>query len=154
MSIKKRILCLVLVVCFAGMSFSGCAGQHALFNKAHPVLGNVEGKWIGAVVYWLCWIVPVFEICLFADIFIFNVIEFWTGNNLIASGGSFEQIDEDGNRLTAVKNEDGTLSLRVTQITGETTDYLLEREGNDFSMFDADGVLLSSYSVPYEELAY
>ena len=153
MSIRKRILCMVLAVLIAGMSFSGCAGQYALFNKVHPLLGNLGGKWIGAVVHWIGWVIPVFEICLFADIFIFNLIEFWTGNNLIASGDSFEQIDENGNRLTAVKNDDGTLSLTVTQITGETTDYLLEREGNDFSMFDADGVLLSSYTVTYEELA-
>ena len=154
MSIKKRILCMVLVVFISGMSFTGCAGQYALFNKAHPLLGNLGGKWIGAIVHWIGWVIPVFEICLLADVFIFNVIEFWTGKNVIATGNSFEQIDENGNRLAAVKNDDGTLSLQVTEINGETTDYLLEREGNDFSMFDADGVLLSSYSVPYEELAY
>ena len=151
MSIKKRILCMVLVVFIAGMSFSGCAGQYALFNKVHPLLGNLGGKWIGAIVFWIL-AGPVLPICLFADMFIFNVIEFWTDNNLIASGNSFEQIDENGTRLTATKNDDGTLSLRVTQITGEISDYLLEREGNDFSMFDADGVLLSSYTLAYEDL--
>jgi hypothetical protein len=144
---------MVLVVFIAGMSFSSCAGQFALFNKAHPFIGNLGGKWIGAIVFWILG-GPVLSICLFADTFIFNVIEFWTGNNVIASGNTFEQIDENGNRLTAVKNEDGTLSVRVTEITGETTDYLLERAGNNFSMFDADGALLSSYTVAYEELAY
>jgi hypothetical protein len=143
---------MVLVVFIAGMSFSGCAGKYALFNKAHPFIGNLGGKWIGAVVNWVIGF-AVYPICLFADAFIFNVIEFWTGNNLIASADSFEQTDENGNRLAAVKNDDGTLSVRVTESTGETTDYLLEREGNNFSMFDAEGVLLSSYTVTYEELA-
>ena len=150
---RKRFLCMVLVVFIIGMSFSGCAGQYALFNKAHPFIGNLGGKWIGAIVNWVIGIPIVYPIAIFADTLIFNVIEFWTGNNMIASGNSFEQIDENGNSLAAVKNDDGTLSVRVTEINGETTDYLLEREGNDFSMFDAEGILLSSYSVEYEELA-
>ena len=152
MSIRKRILCMVLVVLIAGMSFSGCAGQFALFNKVQHAIGNVGGKYIGAIVFWIL-SGPVLPICLTADVLLFNVIEFWSGKNPIASGNSFEQIDENGNRLAAVKNDDGTLSLRVTEITGETTEYLLERKGNDFSMFDADGILLSSYTVAYEELA-
>ncbi|MDR1175397.1 MAG: DUF3332 domain-containing protein [Treponema sp.] len=152
MSIRKRILSMVLVAFIGGMSLSGCAGQYALFNKAHPFIGNLGGKWIGAVVNWIVGMPIVYPICIFADVFIFNTIEFWTGNNVIASGGSFEQTDGNGNRLAAVKNEDGTLSVKVTEITGETTDYLLEREGNDVSMFDADGALLSSYTVAYEDL--
>jgi len=153
MSIKKRILCVVLAVFIAGMSFSGCAGQYALFNKAHPLIGNLGGKWIGAIVNWIIGLPIVYPICIFADVFIFNVIEFWTGKNIIASANSFEQTDENGNRLAAVKNDDGTLSVTVTEISGETTEYLLERDGNNFNMFDTDGVLLSSYTVEYEELA-
>jgi hypothetical protein len=144
---------MVLTVFIAGMSFSGCAGQYALFNKAHPFVGNLGGKWIGAVVNWIIGLPIVYPICIFADALIFNTIEFWTGKNIIASGNSFEQIDENGNRLAAVKNDDGTLSVRVSEINGETSDYLFAREGNDCRMFDANGVLLSSYTVAYEELA-
>jgi hypothetical protein len=143
---------MVLAAFIAGMSFSGCAGQYALFNKAHPFIGNLGGKWVGAVVNWIIGLPIVYPICIFADALIFNTIEFWTGNNIIASGNSFEQVDENGNRLAAVKNDDGTLSVRVTEITGETTDYLLERKGNDFSMFNTDGELLSAYTVASEEL--
>jgi len=152
MSIMKRILCAVLVLFIMGMSFSGCAGQYALFNKAHPFFGNLGGKWLGAVVNWIIGMPIIYPICIFADVFIFNVIEFWSGKNVIASGNSFEQIDENGNRLAAVINDDGTLSVRVTETSGETTDYIFEREGTNFSMFDTDGVLLSSYNVAYEEL--
>jgi hypothetical protein len=144
---------MVSAVFIAGMSFNGCAGQYALFNKAAPFVGNLGGKWIGAVVNWIIGWPIVYPICLVADAVIFNTIEFWTGNNVIASGKSFEQTDENGNRLTAVKNEDGTLSMTVTETTGETSVYLLAREGNDVSMFDADGVLLSSHTVTYEEVA-
>jgi hypothetical protein len=155
MSIKRRILCTVfaaVAVFVGGMSFTGCAGRYALFNKAHPFVGNIGGKWVGAVVNWFVGIPIIYPFCLFADIFIFNVLEFWTGTNLVASGDSLEQIDENGNRLTAVKNDDGTLSLKVTEATGETSVYLLDRVGDDVSMFDANGVLLSSHTVTLEEL--
>jgi hypothetical protein len=142
---------MVLAVFIAGMSLSGCAGKYALFNKAHPFIGNLGGTWIGAVVNWIIGMPIVYPICIFADVFIFNVIEFWSGKNVIASGTSFEQTDENGNRLAAVKNEDGTLSVKVTETTGETTVYLLDRDGNDVTMFDANGVLLSSHTVTYEE---
>ena len=151
MSIKKRILCLVLVVFITGMSFISCAGTWAAFNKSSNLIANIGGKYIGGVVYWI--VGPIVSpIALFLDVFIFNVIEFWTGSNLIAYGNTFEQIDSDGNYLAAIKNDDGSLTLRVTEATGEITDILLERDGNDFYMFDADGVLMSSYTVPHEEL--
>jgi len=152
LTLRKRIFCMVLVVLFAGMSFSSCAGQFALFNKAHNLLGNLGGKWIGAIVFWILG-GPVLPICLFVDTFILNVIEFWTGNNLIAAGDKFEHTDENGNRITAVKNEDGTLSMTVTEVTGEIFEYVLEREGNEFSLFDNEGELVSSYTLAYEELA-
>jgi hypothetical protein len=152
MSFRKRIIGAVLAVFIAGMTFSGCAGHYALFNKVHPVIGNLGGKWVGAVVNWILGPI-VLPFCITADVLLFNVIEFWTGKNVIATGNSLEQIDESGTRLTAVKNEDGTLSVRVIEVNGETSDYLFERNGNDFTMFDGNGELLSSYTVPYEELA-
>ena len=151
-SILKRILSLVLVVFIMGISFSSCAGQFAAFNKVQRLISNIGGKYIGGIVFWILG-GPVLPVCLALDLFLFNVIEFWFGRNIIASGNTFEQIDENGNRLTAVKNDDGTLSLKVTEVSGETAEYLLERNGNDFSMFDSEGVLLSSYSIPYEEIA-
>ena len=153
MGIKKRFRCmaLALAVFAAGMSFTGCAGQFAAFNRSQAFLGNLGGRWVGAV---LTWIVggPVYSITLFLDLFIFNVIEFWTGNNLIAAGTSFEQIDEAGNRIYVAKNDDGTLSVSVTKVTGETSDYLFEREGDYFKIFDTDGIHLSSFAVEFGDL--
>ena len=152
MSKGKRILCMVLVVFIAGMSFIGCAGSWAAFNKSTNFIANIGGKYIGGVVFWILGGI-VSPITLFLDVAIFNVIEFWTGNNLLAAGDSFEQIDKDGNRVTAVKNDDGTLSLTVMTVDGETTYMLLEQEGDDFRMFDAEGVLLSTYSSAHAESA-
>ena len=153
MSIKRRIQCIalaVLVLFFAGIGFNACAGQWAAFNKSSNFIANIGGKYIGGVVFWILGGI-VSPIALTLDVFIFNVIEFWTGKNIIASGKSFEQIDENGNRITAVKNEDGSLSVRVTEVTGEITDFVLEREEDNFRMFDADGELLSSYTLENDE---
>ena len=156
MSIKKRFRCmaLALVVFAAGMSFTGCAGQFAAFNRSQAFLGNLGGRWVGAILTWVIGFPIVHPIAIFADAVIFNVIEFWTGNNLIAAGGgnSFEQIDEIGNRIYVAKNDDGTLSVNVTKVTGETSDYLFERNGEYFKIFDDDGIHLSSFSVEFGEL--
>ena len=153
MSMKKRILCMVLIVFIMGMSFTGCNGQYVLWNKAHPFFSNLGGKWVGAVVNWICWIIPVYEICFIGDIIILNVIEFWSGSNPMALN-TFEQTDENGTRITAVKNDNGTLSLTITEVSGLTSEYLLERDGNNFSMYDADGIYISSYSLDNAQLAY
>ncbi|MDR3324649.1 MAG: DUF3332 domain-containing protein [Spirochaetaceae bacterium] len=153
MNVKKRILCTVLAASVVGMSLSGCAGKYALFNKAHPAIGNLGGKWVGAVVNWIIGIPIVYPISIFADACIFNVIEFWSGKNLLASANQFEQSDENGNRLAAVKNDDGTLSVKVTGASGETSAYLLDRVGDDVSLFDSSGALIASHTVTREELA-
>ena len=145
MSIKKRIFCMVLVVLIAGVSFIDCAGSWAAFNKSSKFISNIGGKYIGGVVYWILGPI-VSPIALTLDVFIFNVIEFWTGKNLIASGNTLEQIDENGNSVFAVINDDGTLSLTLKTIDGEETYMLLEQDGDNFKMFGADGVLLSTYN--------
>ena len=154
MNVKKRFFTMVLVVSLASASLTSCAGQFALFNRVVPAVGNLGGRWIGAVVFWIIGS-PVIGITLFADVIIFNVIEFWTGSNPVAAGNSdvfiadntLEQTDAYGNRLTAIRNDDGTLSLHVTKVTGEVTVYLLERSGDDLRMFDSDGILLSYHTV-------
>ncbi|MCL2194055.1 MAG: DUF3332 domain-containing protein [Treponema sp.] len=149
MGIKKwfRCVALALAVFAGGMTVTGCAGQFAAFNRSQAFLGNLGGRWIGAVVTWIVGFPIVYPIALFADAVIFNLIEFWTGNNLIAAGGSFEQTDEIGNRIYVAVNDDGTLSVNVTKVTGETSDYLFEREGDKFKIFGTDGIHLSSFTV-------
>ena len=156
MGMKKRFRCMALALAIfaAGMSFTGCAGQFAAFNRSQAFLGNLGGRWVGAV---LTRIVggPVYSITLFLDFVIFNVIEFWTGNNLIAagSGGSFEQIDGHGNRIYVAINDDGTLSVNVTRVTGETSEYVFERAGEDhFKVFDTEGVHLSSFAIEFGDM--
>jgi len=157
MSVKKRFCAMVLMVFLAGASFTGCAGQFALFNRAVPFVGNLGGRWVGAVVYWIIGLPIVVPITLFLDGLIFNTIEFWTGSNPLAMGDSnvfiagdtFKQTDGEGNHLAATRNEDGSLSLKLTKVSGEIIEYLLQRDGNDVKLFDADGILISSYTVAY-----
>jgi len=148
---------MVLVVFLAAASFTGCAGQFALFNRAVPFVGNLGGRWIGAVVYWIVGLPIVIPITLFLDGLIFNTIEFWTGSNPLAmgdpnvfiAGDTFEQTDGEGNHLLATRNEDGSLSLKVTKISGEIAEYLLQRDGNDVKIFDVEGALISYHTVAY-----
>ncbi|MDR0331727.1 MAG: DUF3332 domain-containing protein [Chitinispirillales bacterium] len=136
MSIKKFI-CAAVLVSFAGLSVTGCYGHYALFNKVLKWNGKMGGKVMQELVYLVFWILPVYEICIFADWLIFNTLEFWTGSNPMAMGNTYEEMDANGNKVYAVKNPDGTLSVNLVAADGKTADFMLERNGNTVRVIDS-----------------
>lgn len=87
--------------------FSSCIGSFGLTNNVLNWNKKLSSKWVNEIVYFAAWIIPVYEISIFADAVIFNTIEFWTGNNPIA------QIDE------TVEGETGTYAIKSND-TGYT----------------------------------
>ena len=81
---KKSLVALALT---AGL-LSSCLGSNNAFNGLQSWNeGMSENKWGNQVVSFLLWIVPVYPIVLWADIVIFNSIEFWGGDNPIGGSG-------------------------------------------------------------------
>jgi hypothetical protein len=150
MSIKKFI-CAAVLVSSAGLSVTGCYGHYALFNKVLKWNGKMGNKWLGELVYLFFWILPVYEIRLFADWLIFNTLEFWTGSNPMAMGDTYEESDGKGNKVYAVKNPDGTLSVNLVAANGKTADFMLERNGNTVRVIDSkSGSLMAMQTMDNE----
>ena len=106
----KKFVCAAVLAAFTCASVGGCYGKYALFNKAHKWMGQIGDKWINSVVH-LVLSAPVFGVCLLADAVLFNVIEFWTGSNPVAmNSDTYQETDENGNKIYAVRNTDGSLS--------------------------------------------
>ncbi len=76
----KRVLLPFCLVAFLGSS-TGCYGQFALTKKLHDWNGSLGDKWVESLVFWGFLIVPIYAVSTFGDAVVFNVIEFWTGNN-------------------------------------------------------------------------
>lgn len=61
---------------------TGCYGSYGAFNKLHGWNGKVSGdKWGRSAVHLALWIVPVYELAILGDFFIFNTVEQFTGQN-------------------------------------------------------------------------
>jgi hypothetical protein len=68
-------------------STSACYGPFNLTRSVHKWNGNVQGngevggKWMKEIIFLALVIVPVYPLSTLADAFVFNSIEFWTGQN-------------------------------------------------------------------------
>ncbi len=76
-----KILALTLSLC---VLMSSCIGSFSLTNKLYKWNNSMGDKFINELVFIGLTILPVYEIAIFADAVIFNTVEFWTGNKLIA----------------------------------------------------------------------
>jgi hypothetical protein len=144
----RKFVCAAVLAAFACASVGGCYGKYALFNSAAKFGGNLGGKYVGAVVNLVFWIVPVYEICLLGDLLVFNTIEFWTGSNPVAmNSDTYQETDADGNKIYAVRNTDGSLSVNITDVKGNKADFTLVRDGNVIRAVDNNGEIIAQQVV-------
>ena len=101
-----RLLAMSLI---AGL-LSACMGSFVLTRKLYAWNETVTGsKVVNNVIFWALNIVPIYSFAVGGDAFILNLIEFWTGTNLLAddaaAGGA------GGDRVAVVANDDGTVTV-------------------------------------------
>lgn len=78
----KRLSSLVLVAALAAAQ-PACYGSYSAFHAVHRWNGHVTGSNVGnSAVHFLLWVVPVYELCIVGDFFIFNTIEFATSKRV------------------------------------------------------------------------
>lgn len=88
-----------VMICGAFL-FSSCIGSFGLHRKLLNWNESVSNKFVNELVFLAFHIVPVYEVCLLADYFVINSIEFWTGSNPMANVGDIKKVKgENGNYL-------------------------------------------------------
>ena len=143
----RKFVCAAVLAAFTCVSVSGCYGSYALFNKVHKWNGTLGDKWINSVVHFVI-AGPVYGLCFLGDFLIFNTIEFWGGKNPIAmNSDTYQETDENGNKVYAVKNMDGSLSVSVTDVNGDTRNFTLEYDGNVIRAIDANGKIIAQQHI-------
>ena len=79
-----KVVALVLVVS-VGVVFSvGCFGKFQLTRNLYDINRSVKDKYLRSAVTWL-FVIP-YGLTGFLDFAVFNLIEFWSGENPIAAG--------------------------------------------------------------------
>ncbi|MEM8484978.1 MAG: DUF3332 family protein [Bacteroidota bacterium] len=108
----KKALVLVLMFGFITISTANCFGKFALTRKIYQFndsIGgkNLVGRFLKTIVMYVFYILPVYGIGMFIDAVILNLIEFWTGNNLLG----FNEYDENGMYVKTMSKGSQTLKL-------------------------------------------
>ena len=122
---RKGVVCIVLAN-FIGVS-TACFGPFNLTKTVHHWNGGIKGsgevseKWMKELVFFGMIVVPIYRFSALLDAFIFNSIQFWSGNNPIKAS----ELDDDGQTKVA---QVGDLTMRWTS-TSEGATVTYERHG-------------------------
>jgi len=142
----KKVLMSLLAACVltvSTVSTTGCFGSFAAFEKLKKWNGKVtNNKFINWLIFLVLCAVPVYELFFAADVLVLNSLEFWTGKNPVALGDTYHETDANGNSVTAVKMEDGSLYMRLDAKTGERQELVLQRDEDIIRILDSKGNLL------------
>ncbi len=142
---KKSLIALALAAAF---TLTACYGSYSLTNKLYKWNGTLGNKWLNSCVHFILWVIPVYEICIgLVDGLVLNTVEFWTGSNPIASNDTYFEKDAQGNQVSAIKNEDGSLAVQIIDAQGHKADLKLERDADVIRALDANGQVVAQYDV-------
>lgn len=132
--IMKKLNLKVAVVLLAGSClFSSCIGSFSLFNKyAAWQRDMTNNKFVNAIVGFF--LMPIVgTITMTVDWLVLNTIEFWSGDNPVASNvGKTQKVTGQDGRIYAVKTlKDG---YEVTAPDGIVTLFTYNKAENSWSM--------------------
>lgn len=138
---KKHLILAIVVALSASMMMQSCIGSFALFNKVKNWNDHVGDKFVNEIVFVAMWVLPVYELCFVADLFILNSIEFWSGENP-ALASEVKVVDGKDAKYLVARNEGGYTITNMTtkQVTrfnfnAEDNSWSLENNGQEVKLF-------------------
>lgn len=139
---KKQFIVATVVALSASLMMQSCIGSFALFNKVKDWNDHVGSKFVNEVVFVAMWILPVYELCFAADLFILNSIEFWSGTNPAMTAQS-QIIDGKDARYLVASNEQGytITNMNTKQVTrfnfnAQDNSWSVENNGQEVKLFN------------------
>lgn len=103
---KKTYLTVAVVCALMGsMMLPSCIGSFTLTNKLLSWNRQISNKFVNELVFFVFWVLPVYEISALADVVVLNSIEFWSGENPVASGTKV--IEGSDGRYLVTADKDG-----------------------------------------------
>lgn len=104
----RKAVALVLVVSVGIVFSAGCFGKFQLTRKVYDINKSVEDKYLRSALTWIFVIIPVYGFSAILDFILFNVIEFWSGENPIVGGSQSRVFAAGGDKaVMTVSREDG-----------------------------------------------
>lgn len=120
-----KLVSMAMLAIILTVGVAGCFGNFAATRKVYQFNESFGDKWMNQIMFWVLFVVPAYEIAGFADVVLFNTIEFWTGSNPIAMAPGEEVIkyaSEDGKNLKIVIRQN---QVSVVDLDNPTDDLQL-----------------------------
>lgn len=117
-NIFKACIASLVLACFLT---TGCFGSFGLTRLLYNFNDSFGNKFVKTIIMWVFTVLPAYEILIFLDFWIVNLIEFWMGSNPV--GASDIQHNPDGTILV----QNGDDQFKLTPIT--ETKFLVEHNG-------------------------
>lgn len=134
---KKAMFLTMAALTVAALS-TGCIGKFRLTHKVLDWNKTVhEEEWVQEVIFLAGHIVPAYPLSIFADLIVFNSIEWWTKKPVEFLAG----VDQNGNEYQIVTNGDGSATLLYK---GQAC--TLTKQGNGGVAMTKDGTYVGSFA--------
>jgi hypothetical protein len=131
----------VLLVAMLPFFFGGCYGTFPLTKKIYQFNGDISShKIIQTVVFWVFIIVPVYGIGMLGDAIICNLIEFWTGEQILSVAPT---TDSNGNTVCLTPSPDGRQAVLTVSRGGKilAQEFFVKVSSTTIEVRDAQGKL-------------
>jgi len=105
-------IALVLVAAVGALS-AGCFGNFQLTRKVYDINKSIDEKYVRSAATWIFVLVPVYGVAALLDLIVFNVIEFWTGENPVAEAKVTKVYAQGNGRTVLTLSRDGSATVAV-----------------------------------------
>jgi hypothetical protein len=107
-------IALVLVAAVGALS-AGCFGKFQLTRKVYDINQSIDEKYVRSATTWIFVIVPVYGVAALLDLIVFNVIEFWSGENPVASAPVTKVYAQGNGKTVLTLSRDGSGTVAVIE---------------------------------------
>ena len=138
---KKKFLSVTLICALmASMGLQSCIGSFGLSNKLLAWNKTIGSKFVNELVFFVFWIVPVYEVSGLADLIVLNSIEFWSGSSPVAKGKTYIDgkdgkylVECDGKGYTITSMADNT-TTRLNFHSDDKSWTLVGKSGKEYTL--------------------
>lgn len=132
----KKSIKLAVYICITAITLNSCIGSFSLWNKVLAWNKTAtDNKFLNELIFLV--ISPAYAVCGVADVLVLNTIEFWTGENPIASnvGKTQEIMGSDGRIYAVTTLKDG---YEIKDADGKLVNFTFNEQEKTWSV-EAEG---------------
>ncbi len=107
-------IALVLVAAVGALS-AGCFGKFQLTRKVYDINQSIDEKYVRSAATWIFVIAQVYTVAALLDLIVFNVMEFWSGENPVAEAKVTKVYAQGNGRTVLTLSRDGSATVAVIE---------------------------------------